>query len=86
MMILAKVTGRIEATQKCDEIRGCNILLITAVGDDDLLISNRTYAAVDRVGAGRSDIVLVDEHFSFDGSTYRVMSIIAIVEKVHRDC
>ncbi|MBW2820387.1 EutN/CcmL family microcompartment protein, partial [Escherichia coli] len=27
-MILAKVTGHVVATQKCDELRGSNLLLI----------------------------------------------------------
>ncbi|HCA1958445.1 EutN/CcmL family microcompartment protein, partial [Klebsiella pneumoniae] len=27
-MILAKVTGHVVATQKCDELRGSNLLLV----------------------------------------------------------
>ncbi|PSW02578.1 EutN/CcmL family microcompartment protein [Photobacterium lipolyticum] len=85
-MILAKVTGHVEATQKSDELRGCNLLLVTAIGDDQELIKDRTYVAVDSVGAGRGDFVLVEEYFALHKERYKAMSIVAIVEKVHKDC
>ncbi|AKJ42545.1 EutN/CcmL family microcompartment protein [Pragia fontium] len=85
-MILAKVTGHVVATQKSDELRGCNLLLVTAIGDDQTLIKDKTYVAVDSVGAGTGDLVLVEEYFALNKDRYKAMSIVAIVEKVQRDC
>ncbi|TQI78567.1 microcompartment protein CcmK/EutM [Serratia fonticola] len=84
-MILAKVTGHVVATQKSDELRGSNLLLVTALGDDLQAIKDRTYVAVDSVGAGENDLVLVEEYFALSKDRYKAMSIIAIVEKVHRE-
>ncbi|MGF1716782.1 EutN/CcmL family microcompartment protein [Photobacterium chitinilyticum] len=84
-MILAKVTGHVVAPQKNDELRGSNLLLVTALGDDLEPIKNRTYVAVDSVGAGVRDLVLVEEYFALHKEQYKAMSIVAIVEKVHQD-
>jgi len=84
-MILAKVTGRVVATQKSDELKGCNLLLVSAIGDDQQLIKNQTYVAVDSVGAGTGDVVLVEQYFALHKERYKAMSIVAIVEKVQRD-
>ena len=51
-MILAKVTGHVVATQKCDELRGSNLLLITQLDDNQQLMKDRSWVAVDSVGAG----------------------------------
>lgn len=84
-MILARVTGHIVATQKCDELRGSNLLLITALNDDQQLVKDKTWVAVDQVGAGANDIVLAEEYFALNKDRYRAMSVVAIVEKVFRD-
>ncbi|WP_337262548.1 MULTISPECIES: EutN/CcmL family microcompartment protein [unclassified Serratia (in: enterobacteria)] len=84
-MILAKVTGHVVATQKSDELRGSNLLLVTALGDELQPIKDRTYVAVDSVGAGENDLVLVEEYFALSKERYKAMSIVAIVEKVHRE-
>lgn len=84
-MILAKVTGRIEATQKSDVLRGCNLLLVTAIGDDLTPVKNKTYVAVDQVGAGRDDLVLINESLTLHSQQFYTLSIVAIVEKVHQD-
>ncbi|MFC0229080.1 EutN/CcmL family microcompartment protein [Serratia aquatilis] len=84
-MILAKVTGHVVATQKSDELRGSNLLLVTALGDELQPIKDRTYVAVDSVGAGENDLVLVEEYFALSKDRYKAMSIVAIVEKVHRE-
>lgn len=84
-MILAIVTGRIVATQKCDELRGSSLLMVTALGDDLQPIKDRTYVAVDSMGAGIRDHVLVDEYFALHKQQYKTMSIVAIVEKIHQD-
>ncbi|EQO01471.1 EutN/CcmL family microcompartment protein [Escherichia coli] len=54
-MILAKVTGHVVATQKCDELRGSNLLLITQLDDNQQLMKDRSWVAVDSVGAGVHD-------------------------------
>ena len=46
-MILAKVTGHVVATQKCDELRGSNLLLITQLDDNQQLMKDRSWVAVD---------------------------------------
>lgn len=84
-MILAKVTGHVVATQKSEELKGSNLLLVTAIGDDESLIKDKTYVAVDSVGAGTGDLVLVEEYFALHKERYKAMSIVAIVEKVQRD-
>lgn len=85
-MILATVTGHVVATQKCDQLRGSNLLLVTALGDDLKPIKDRTYVAVDSVGAGVADQVLVEDYFALHKEQYKAMSIVAIVEKIHKGC
>lgn len=84
-MILAKVTGHVVATQKCDELRGSNLLMITQLDDDQKPMKNRTWVAVDSVGAGMHDIVLAEEYFALNKDRYKAMSVVAIVENVFRD-
>lgn len=84
-MILARVTGHVVATQKCDELRGSNLLLITALDDDQQLVKDKTWVAVDQVGAGTHDVVLVEEYFAINRERYKAMSVVAIVENVFRD-
>ncbi|MEQ0583482.1 EutN/CcmL family microcompartment protein [Pantoea dispersa] len=84
-MILAKVTGHVVATQKCDELRGSNLLLITKLDDDQQPMKNQTWVAVDSVGAGMHDIVLAEAYLALSKERYKAMSVIAIVESVMRD-
>ena len=84
-MILAKVTGHVVATQKCDALRGSNLLLITALDDDQQTMPDRTWVAVDSVGAGMGDVVLAENYFALNKEQYKAMSVVAIVEKVFRD-
>ncbi|MBW7981262.1 EutN/CcmL family microcompartment protein [Enterobacillus tribolii] len=84
-MILAKVVGHVVATQKCDELRGSNLLMITALDDDQQPLKDKTYVAVDSVGAGINDIVLAEAYFALNKDRYKAMSVVAIVEKVFRD-
>ena len=84
-MILAKVTGHVVATQKCDALRGSNLLMITQLDDDQQPMKNRTWVAVDSVGAGMHDIVLAEEYFALNKDRYKAMSVVAIVENVFRD-
>ena len=84
-MILAKVTGHVVATQKCDELRGSNLLMITQLDDDQQPMKNRTWVAVDSVGAGMHDIVLAEEYFALNKDRYKAISVVAIVENIFRD-
>ncbi|MEG1212746.1 MAG: EutN/CcmL family microcompartment protein [Leclercia sp.] len=84
-MILAKVVGHVVATQKCDELRGSNLLLISKLDDDQRPMRDQTWVAVDSVGAGMHDIVLAEEYLALNKDRYKAMSVVAIVENVFRD-
>ena len=84
-MILAKVVGHVVATQKCDELRGSNLLLIVKLEDDQQPMKDQTWVAVDSVGAGMHDIVLAEEYLALNKERYKAMSVVAIVENVFRD-
>lgn len=84
-MILAKVTGHVVATQKCDELRGSNLLLITQLDDEQKPMKDRSWVAIDGVGAGMHDIVLAEEYLALNRDRYKAMSVVAIVENVFRD-
>ena len=84
-MILAKVTGHIVATQKCDELRGSNLLLITQLDDEQKPMKDRSWVAIDSVGAGMHDIVLAEEYLALNRDRYKAMSVVAIVENMIRD-
>ena len=84
-MILAKVVGHVVATQKCDELRGSNLLLIVKLDDDQQPMKDQTWVAVDSVGACMHDIVLAEEYLALNKERYKAMSVVAIVENVFRD-
>ena len=84
-MILAKVVGHVVATQKCDELRGSNLLLIVKLDDDQQPMKDQTWVAVDSVGAGMHDIVLAEEYLALNKERYKAMSVVAIDENVFRD-
>jgi len=84
-MILAKVVGHVVATQKCDELRGSNLLLISKLDDNQQPMKDKTWVAVDSVGAGMHDIVLAEEYLALNKNNYKAMSVVAIVENVFRD-
>jgi carbon dioxide concentrating mechanism protein CcmL len=61
-MLLAKVIGSVVSTQKSPSLTGKKLLLIQLVNADGSfadLASARTEIAVDSVGAGEGEIVLV---------------------------
>lgn len=84
-MILAEVVGHVVATQKYDELRGSNLLLIVKLDDDLQPMKDQTWVAVDSVGAGMRDIVLAEEYLALNKERYKAMSVVAIVENVFRD-
>ncbi|MBU5438876.1 EutN/CcmL family microcompartment protein [Tissierella sp. MSJ-40] len=86
-MILAKVTGRIISNQKTVELMGAKLLLVTEIDEYKNVKEGVTYVAVDRVGAGQGDIVLVGECSNNEKKDIYQdnMSIIAIVEQIQVD-
>ncbi|MDF3000766.1 MAG: ethanolamine utilization protein EutN [Bacillota bacterium] len=87
-MILAKVTGKVVATQKTKALEGSKLLIIVEIDQDQNSSDNAsTYIAIDMVGAGQGDIVLVDWGYSayeFSGMSAD-MSIVGIVDHIQFD-
>ena len=94
-MFVAKVTGSVVATQKVDSMVGYKLLIvepyrIDATDRGRLTTTGRTFVAVDTVGAGQDEMVLIVQ-----GSSARLTpetkslpvdaTIIGIVDTVHVD-
>ena len=94
-MFLAKVTGSVVATQKVDAMVGHKLLIVEPYrldpnGRSQLISTGRTFVAVDTVGAGEGEFVLITQ-----GSSARLTPetknlpidtvIIGIVDTVHID-
>ena len=92
-MFVAKVTGSVVATQKVDELVGSKLMVVEpfrleAEKRKSLTTTGRTFVAVDTIGAGVGDFVLVVQ-----GSSSRLTEqtkgmpidalIIGIVDNVH---
>jgi ethanolamine utilization protein EutN len=65
-MFVAKVTGSVVATQKVDSMVGRKLLVvepyrIDADSRDQLKTTGRTFVAVDTVGAGEGEFVLITQ-------------------------
>ena len=63
-MFIAKVTGSVVATEKVDTMRGQKLLVVEPYrldqkGRRQLLTTGRTFVAVDTLGAGVDDMVLI---------------------------
>ncbi len=84
-MHLARVLGKVISTQKSPKLVGGKLLVIKAVDENRQLMNGEVpYVAVDNVGAGVGDCVLVDWAGSLDNSFNMVgdMSIVGIVDKI----
>ena len=94
-MFVAKVTGSLVATQKVDTMVGHKLLVVEPYRVDpadrkSLVATGRTFVAVDTVGAGEGEYVLITQ-----GSSARMTPetknlpidtvVIGIVDKVHMD-
>lgn len=94
-MFVAKVTGSMIATQKVDSMVGQRLLVVEpyrldAETRDRLVTTGRTFVAVDTVGAGEGEFVLICQ-----GSSARLTPetknlpvdtvVIGIVDSVHID-
>ena len=92
-MFVAKVTGSLVATQKLDAMTGHKLLVVEpyrvdAQTRDHLVTTGRTLVAVDTVGAGEGEYVLITQ-----GSSARLTPetknlpidtvIVGIIDSVH---
>jgi ethanolamine utilization protein EutN len=92
-MFVAKVTGSLVSTQKADAFVGFKLMIVEPYRLEpkertSLITTGRTFVAVDLVGAGEGDYVLITQ-----GSSARLTPetknmpvdtvIIGIVDKVH---
>ncbi len=92
-MFVAKVTGSVVATQKVEEMVGSKLMVVEpyrleAKDRKTLSTTGRTFVAVDTIGAGEGDFVLIVQ-----GSSSRLTPqtkgmpidalIIGIVDSVH---
>ncbi|QDU56782.1 EutN/CcmL family microcompartment protein [Aeoliella mucimassa] len=65
-MFLAKVIGSLVSTQKVDTLRGHKLLMVEPYRLDstnrtDLVSAGRTFVAVDTLGVGQGDMVLITQ-------------------------
>jgi ethanolamine utilization protein EutN len=65
-MFVAKVTGSVVATQKVDSMIGQKLLIVEpyrldGTNRDKLVTTGRTFVAVDALGAGVGDMVLISQ-------------------------
>ncbi|MEM9828143.1 MAG: EutN/CcmL family microcompartment protein [Planctomycetota bacterium] len=94
-MFVAKVSGSVVATQKVASMTGHKLLVVepfrlAAESRDQLVSTGRTFIAVDTIGAGAGDYVLITQ-----GSSARLTPetkelpidavVIGIVDRVHVD-
>ncbi|MGV3484924.1 MAG: EutN/CcmL family microcompartment protein [Planctomycetaceae bacterium] len=72
-MFIARVTGSVVSTQKADSMVGHKLLIVEPYrlhekSRDSLVTTGRTFIAVDALGAGEGDFVLIVQ-----GSSARLM-------------
>lgn len=94
-MFVAKVTGAVVATQKVDSMIGHKLLVVEPFRVDpqdrnQLISTGRTFVAVDALGAGEGDFVLITQ-----GSSARLTPqtknlpvdavIVGLIDTVHVD-
>ncbi|MFN7873819.1 MAG: EutN/CcmL family microcompartment protein [Pirellula sp.] len=92
-MFVAKVTGAVVATQKVDTMVGQKLLVVEPFrlepnNRSELITTGRTFIAVDTLGAGVGDMVLITQGSSarFTPETNKLpidCVIIGIVDTVH---
>jgi microcompartment protein CcmK/EutM len=91
-MFVAKVVGTVVSTQKVEKMIGRKLLIVDPLRVDEkeagMISTGRSFVAVDSVGAGESDVVLVTQ-----GSSARMTTttgdapvdcvVIGIVDSIH---
>lgn len=58
-MTIAKVIGTVVCTQKTPTLDGVKLQLVQPLSPTDLSVSGRPLVAVDAIGAGRNEVVLL---------------------------
>jgi ethanolamine utilization protein EutN len=58
-MILAKVTGKVISTRKDDRLQGHTLLIVQPISTADLSPDGKPLVAIDSVGAGEGEVVMV---------------------------
>lgn len=83
-MFMAKVIGNIVSTQKVEKLVGCKILIIKTLDEHGTMTDESPSVAVDCVGAGLGDVVLVDwgEVIYGEAKLSVDMAIVGIVDEI----
>ncbi|SHF52111.1 ethanolamine utilization protein EutN [Desulforamulus putei DSM 12395] len=83
-MFLARVIGKVISTQKCEKLVGGKLLVIKSLDENKNIIENSALVALDSVGAGIGDIVLVDWGSTIyeDKKIAADMAIVGIVDDI----
>lgn len=83
-MQLAKVIGKVVSTQKTEKLIGAKLLIIRAIDENKQEMEDNVMVAIDLVGAGMGDLVLVDWGSSMyeDMKLSADMSIVGIVDDI----
>ncbi|WP_410514586.1 EutN/CcmL family microcompartment protein [Paenibacillus sp. BR2-3] len=86
-MHLAKVIGKVVSTQKSEKLIGAKLLMIKSVDENRNLNSTEVFVAIDLIGAGMDDIVLIDWGSSMyeDMKISADMSIVGIVDDLQSE-
>lgn len=86
-MFIAKVVGKVVSTQKSDHLIGAKLLIIKPVDDSSNIIEDDAVVAVDTVGAGSGEYVLVAWGHSFCSEKHIAadLCIVGIVDEIQRD-
>lgn len=86
-MFIGKVIGKIVSTQKSEKLIGSKLLVIKELDEYKEFAENNVLVAVDGVGAGINDIVLVDWGDSlYENSKLSVdMAIVGIIDEIQLD-
>nr|WP_295970811.1 EutN/CcmL family microcompartment protein [uncultured Bacillus sp.] len=86
-MFIAKVIGKIVSTQKANKLMGSKLLIIKTLDEHMEEVEENALVAVDGVGAGKDDIVLVDWGDTiYENSKLSVdMAIVGIIDEIQLD-
>ena len=94
-MFVARVTGSVVSTEKVDSMKGQKLLIVEPYrlegsARDRLVTTGRTFVAVDMLGAGVGDMVLISQGSSarFTPETNKLpidTVVIGIVDEVNID-
>ncbi|MCM3691887.1 EutN/CcmL family microcompartment protein [Neobacillus niacini] len=86
-MFIAKVIGKVVATQKAEKLVGSKLLVIKSINENQQFSEENALVAVDRVGAGMGDIVLVDWGDSLyeEAKLAADMAIVGIIDEIQME-